>query len=185
MTTTTFPNFFAGLSSVEEIKKAYRKLAFQHHPDMGGDLATMQEINRQYEIALRGCDGQTSYSYNGKGEQQTHTYTYSHAREKEIQTALDELIKSLGKEIAEGKITADLIGIYIWIGNTTREMKDVQAKLRELNFSWHSKRQLWYWHPSDYSARRYAGGSLEDLANKYGATNLSGRAKQAAYAPTR
>jgi curved DNA-binding protein len=33
----------------EEIKKAYRKLASQHHPDKGGDTATFQKIQTAYE----------------------------------------------------------------------------------------------------------------------------------------
>ena len=33
----------------EEIKKAYRKLASQHHPDKGGDTAKFQEIQTAYE----------------------------------------------------------------------------------------------------------------------------------------
>jgi curved DNA-binding protein len=32
----------------EEIKKAYRKLASQHHPDKGGDTATFQKIQTAY-----------------------------------------------------------------------------------------------------------------------------------------
>lgn len=36
-------------SSQEEIKKAYRKLALQHHPDKGGDVAKFQEITTAYE----------------------------------------------------------------------------------------------------------------------------------------
>lgn len=34
----------------EEIKKAYRKLASQHHPDKGGDTAKFQEIEAAYRV---------------------------------------------------------------------------------------------------------------------------------------
>lgn len=34
----------------EEIKKAYRKLAMQHHPDKGGDTNKFQEIQQAYDI---------------------------------------------------------------------------------------------------------------------------------------
>lgn len=34
----------------DEIKKAYRKLASQHHPDRGGDTATFQKIQQAYDI---------------------------------------------------------------------------------------------------------------------------------------
>ena len=35
-------------SSQEDIKKAFRKLASQHHPDKGGDTATFQKIQEAY-----------------------------------------------------------------------------------------------------------------------------------------
>ena len=34
----------------DEIKKAYRKLASQHHPDKGGDTAKFQEIEQAYRV---------------------------------------------------------------------------------------------------------------------------------------
>lgn len=36
-------------ATLDEIKKAYRKLAMQHHPDKGGDQAKFKEINEAYE----------------------------------------------------------------------------------------------------------------------------------------
>lgn len=37
-------------ASADEIKRAYRKLASQHHPDKGGDKHRFQEIQKAYEI---------------------------------------------------------------------------------------------------------------------------------------
>lgn len=40
----------AKTSTPDEIKKAYRKLASQHHPDKGGDTAMFQKIEEAYRI---------------------------------------------------------------------------------------------------------------------------------------
>ena len=37
-------------ASQEEIKRAYRKLAMQHHPDKGGDTNKFQEIQSAYDV---------------------------------------------------------------------------------------------------------------------------------------
>lgn len=37
-------------ASQDEIKRAYRKLAAQHHPDRGGDTKTFQEIQAAYDV---------------------------------------------------------------------------------------------------------------------------------------
>ena len=36
----------------DEIKKAYRKLASQHHPDKSGDKSKFQEIQQAYDLSL-------------------------------------------------------------------------------------------------------------------------------------
>lgn len=37
-------------ATADEIKRAYRKLASQHHPDKGGDTAKFQEIEEAYRV---------------------------------------------------------------------------------------------------------------------------------------
>src|ERR1044072_7514273 len=37
-------------ASADEIKKAFRRAAVQHHPDRGGDEAKFKEVNEAYEV---------------------------------------------------------------------------------------------------------------------------------------
>lgn len=42
----------SGRLSAQEVKVAYKKLAAQHHPDQGGEMATMQGINLARDVLL-------------------------------------------------------------------------------------------------------------------------------------
>ncbi len=152
--------FFAGFSSVEEIKKAYKKLAMQHHPDLGGDAEIMKDLNNQYHEALQACDGV---------ETDGHKYKYDSDIETEIMDKLNELLTLDGLEV-------DLIGCWLWIAGKTKENKEA---LKALSCRWHSKRKMWFYKPENWKSRKYSGGSLDDLAAKYGSEKFtSGQGKK-------
>ena len=44
--------FFENIRSLDALKKEYRRLAMLHHPDRGGDTATMQAINAEFEAVF-------------------------------------------------------------------------------------------------------------------------------------
>lgn len=44
-------DYFEGANTLEKVEARYRDLARQYHPDLGGDAATMAEINRQRTMA--------------------------------------------------------------------------------------------------------------------------------------
>jgi DnaJ-class molecular chaperone len=52
-------------ASDDEIKKAFKKLAVQHHPDKGGDPAKFKEINNAYIALTKGGEGQSSHPQHG------------------------------------------------------------------------------------------------------------------------
>lgn len=41
-------------ASIEEVKKAYRKLSLQHHPDKGGDSNEFHKIQSAYKDIISG-----------------------------------------------------------------------------------------------------------------------------------
>src|SRR3954471_20967050 len=51
-------------ASADEIKKAFRRLAVEYHPDRGGDEAKFKEINEAYEV-LKDADKRKRYDQFG------------------------------------------------------------------------------------------------------------------------
>lgn len=156
-------NYFSGCQSVEEIKKVYRSWAFKLHPDHGGDLDQMKELNRQYEIALKGADGAKSYDEEGT----EHTYYYN----EEIERRIVDTIFALLSLKMEG-VDVLLIGTWVWIVGDSRAYKD---SLKALGCLWHSKRKCWYFRA--VKSWGHSSGSLSDLAYKYGVTNCKEMSK--------
>ena len=88
--------YFVNCKNLDELKKVYKHLAQKHHPDVGGDTATMQQINAEYaarfEVLKRSHNEQAAEDYSGK----TRATTESAGDFIQI---IDHLLKMDGLEI--------------------------------------------------------------------------------------
>lgn len=147
--------YFDDIFSVEAIKAHYKELAFKHHPDRGGETATMQAINAQYHEALKRCNGQSSEGANGK----EHTYRYNETVE---QSVIDKISWLVGARLPDVKIA--LIGTWLWVTGDTKPWKDL---LKANGLKWHPVRQCWYYTATPHYGRQSKYG-LQHLAMRYG-----------------
>ncbi|WP_330203616.1 hypothetical protein [Cyanobacterium sp. Dongsha4] len=158
-------NYFKECSTVAEAKKLYKELAMKYHPDLGGDTATMQDINRQYEEILRQLDGETTTDSEGK----THTYKYNHETETALMDIIDRLLS-----LQMNNVDIYLVGLWVWIDGDTKPHKEA---LKELNCKWHATRKCWYFATTPSRYRKSSNKGIDDLAETYGATKIRNKAK--------
>ena len=159
-------NYFKNCKTVAEVKKYYRKLAMLCHPDReGGDLTAMQEVNRQYQLALQNLHGQRAYSSDGR----EFTYQYDQHLEQLLMAKLEELLR-----LSMGNVEIHIIGTWIWVTGDTKPFKEA---LKKLQLAYHWQRQCWYFHDGNSSYRR-SNDSLDELAEKYGARSFKQQRKQ-------
>ena len=150
--------YFKNCTTKEECKKMYKKLAFKHHPDRGGDLDTMKEINNEFDWIMK-----NGIFKSAKAKKDTKKdYDFSTSQFKDIITAL------LGFKGLEIEIT----GVFIWVTGNTYQNKEV---LKELGFRYSRNKKAWYTAPKEYFTQKTyykKSYSMNEIRNKYGSTRF-------------
>jgi hypothetical protein len=67
--------YFQNITSLAGLKKQYRTLAKEHHPDRGGSTETMQVINREFEVLYKKWEHDTSTPDSTTGYENDHAGT--------------------------------------------------------------------------------------------------------------
>lgn len=147
--------YFNNCSTLNEVKSLYRTLAKQHHPDKGGNLATMQEINNEYAFAIRKIASGADLS--------------SEERESEILNA--EAYKNAINAIInlEG-INIEICGGWIWVTGNTYQHKTV---FKENGFYFASKKVAWYFRSAEYKTNNRKKLDLDQIRTKYGSQTIN------------
>lgn len=147
--------FFENVTTLTELRKEYRRLAFLYHPDKGGDTVLMQILNDQYErLSKKLIIGDAKFSEARK--------EYEQQISEEIREILDLIMFLQGVEI-------EVIGGWIWItGNTFA----VRSTLKSLGFIFSHPKITWYWHKGEYRKKNGKLQSTEDMRAFWGSQKI-------------
>jgi curved DNA-binding protein CbpA len=148
--------YFHNVKTLDELKAQYRRLAMKHHPDCGGDTATMQAINAEHDALFEILKAQ----HNAKADADTTGKTYKTTETaEEFRTIITELLKLEG-------VIVELCGCWLWLSGNTKEHKD---RLKGLGCKWSSSKKMWYWrHVIDGYKWHKGNKTMSQIRNKYG-----------------
>jgi hypothetical protein len=141
--------FFKDCKTIEEVKHLYKKLAMQHHPDRGGDTATMQAINKVYAFACAKLAKGAGLSDEEVNQEMHMSEEYRHVVESIIYLP---------------DITIELVGLWLWVtGNTY----PIRKELKEAGLLFAPKKKAWYYRNEMYKTRS-GKKTLDQIRHKYG-----------------
>lgn len=74
-------------ADLEQVKRAYRKLALDHHPDAGGDPAGFHELQQAYELLIARGDGGRPARAAGRPSRHRAAWTSERGRPEPVDVA--------------------------------------------------------------------------------------------------
>lgn len=117
--------YFKNVTTLEELRKQYKELLKAHHPDNGGDVAIMQEINVEYDMLFKLLkDKHESASSKSDKKDYYSKMKYDFAEDEKLRDILN-------KTIHFEDITIEIIGNWIWVGGNTYQYRKA---FKELGF---------------------------------------------------
>ena len=143
---------FTNCKTAEELKKEYRKLAKQLHPDLGGDMEEFKIMQNEYEIMWERLK---DIHTNSNGE----TYT------RETTETPQEFINIINVLTSLNDISIEICGSWLWITGNTKEHKEI---LKNLKFRYAHKKQAWYYHTEPYRKKSKRELTLDEIRDMFG-----------------
>lgn len=155
--TINWRKWFGTCATTDELKKTYKNLARQHHPDLGGDLRTMQEINAAFDAACR------EFVPREKPGKSQDYYDWRAGVDEALR---EELVKVI--RLTREGIELEICGAWIWATGNTREHKET---FKTHGWKWSKPKTAWYWAGCASSGR--GNCSLDDIRNMYGSQRVT------------
>ncbi len=178
-------DYFAHCRDAEEIKREYRRLCKQWHPDLGAQIADeierrtkkMQEINVAYAQAsavYRHEDiRQRARQYN-KPEPTPQDYADADATDERIREAIEKIVVLEGLDI-------EICGLWVWVSGTQKRGTSVANDhaldvLMQTGFKYSGGKKKW--HFAGVPAGGYRKFTMEQIRQRYGSKKVESKPKE-------
>ena len=164
-------DYFRDCNDKATLRKRYLQLAKEHHPDHGGCLETMKDINNQYEALearfKREEERQKPPTPDDSNER-SGEYQQPYFNPKDFEEILSKLM-SMSAEILDG-LTFEMVGTWLWVHGDTKVAKEF---LKVYGFRWAPKKKAWYWYPEGHEPKgRVFKGGMDKLRELHGSELL-------------
>lgn len=145
--------YFKNVNSMQELKKQYRDLVMQYHPDLNENDTTeiMKEINAEYDVVFAKVKNSFT-SADGRIYQKENTET------------VEEFKDIINKIITFKNCKIEIIGTWVWVSGNTKYYKEI---LKSLKFKWISNKKAWAYHTEKYFKKTKNVYTLEALRNSF------------------
>ena len=154
---------FDSCNSLEDVKKRFRELIKEYHPDNGGNAAAAASILEQYKETLKKFD-----AWNAS---RTATASATDFNGTTSATDLaDDIADAAAIACGLDGTTVELCGSWLWVTGNTYVYR---STLKAAGFKWASKKKAWYFHAGEYRRYNRSDMSLSAIRAKYGAATIS------------
>ena len=147
--------WFDNPQTLEELKKQYKKLALKHHPDRGGSVDDMQQINNEYDDLFKRLK---DIHVTADGKQ------YSKANNENLNEFKDIINKLIKLDIE-----IEICGSWLWVTGNTFPYRDI---LKELKFRFSNSKKAWYFHGEGYTKTSRKTFTLSEIRDLYGSEKI-------------
>lgn len=150
--------YFKNIETLEQLRKEYKRLVKENHPDNGGSDEAIKIINAEYEELFKVLKNSDTSE-----------------NKRKYNMAEDEMLRNVINSIINLNVDIEICGSWIWVSGNTYGCK---TELKANGFRWASKKKMWYWHNPEEVTRSYGKTTMADIRTKYGSQIVKESAKR-------
>jgi hypothetical protein len=151
--------YFASCATLDALKHEYRRLCMIHHPDRGGDTATMAAINQEYDEAFHRI-------------QSGRTTTQQTGAPQEAEEAPEAFRAVISRLVILAGIDIEICGSWIWVTGNTYPNREA---LKAAGLRYSKGKAAWYWKPEGSRSKARRNYSMEEIRQLHGSERIKSR----------
>lgn len=141
--------YFETIQTLEDLKKAYRKLIFKLHPDKGGSEEEFKTMKSEYDVMFVKLQKGSTNS-------------------KEKNENIDQYKDLIEQLIHFPNLDIDIVGTWVWVSGETKPIKE---DLKKVGFHYSGKHYKWFYNGEEQKVNRRNKKTYDQIKEEYGCTS--------------